>query len=288
MNKEIPMIIVKLIGGLGNQMFQYAVGRHLAYKNQAKLKLDLSLFKTYKPWKYALSCFNIVEEFATAKDIRLFNLKRRFKIFFKSNKNTLYIEKVKFKFDPEVLKRRGSIYLDGGWQSEKYFKDIEEIIREEFTFKNKPDDNNIKLLESIKNTNSVCIHARRGDYITNSKVNRFHGTCSIDYYNECIQIIRKRVKNPHFFMFSDDPDWIKNNIKIDAPITYVAHNALDKGYEDLRLMKNCKNFIISNGTFSWWGAWLSENKNKIILAPKKWLNVDIRTPDLLPDNWIKI
>lgn len=282
------MIIVKLIGGLGNQMFQYAIGRHLAYKNQTKLKLDILTFKTYELWKYALDCFNVIEEFATTKDIRPFNLKRRFEIFFKLNKNILYVEKVKFKFDPKVLKCKGSVYLDGSWQSEKYFKDIEKIIRKEFTFKNKPDDNNIKLLKSIKNTNSVCIHARRGDYVTSSKTNKFLGTCSPDYYNKCIQIIRKRLKNPYFFVFSDELDWVKNNIKIDVPITYVSHNTIEKGYEDLRLMKNCKNFIISNSTFSWWGAWLSENKNKIVLAPKKWLRADVETPDLLPDNWIKI
>lgn len=282
------MIIVKVIGGLGNQMFQYAVGRHLAYKNQTEFKIDISSFKTYKAWKYALGHFNIIEEPATDKDIRLFNLKRGFNIFFKSNKNTLYLEKVKFEFDPGVLKCKGSVYLDGYWQSEKYFKDIEKIIKKEFTLKNKPDSENKKMLNLIKNTNSVCIHARRGDYVTNPIVNKFHGICSIDYYNQCIQIASKRVKNPHFFMFSDEPDWIRDNIKVDAPVTYITHNAPDKGYEDLRLMRNCKNFIISNGTFSWWGAWLSENKNKVVLAPKKWLNIDIETPDLLPDNWMKI
>lgn len=281
------MVIVKLIGGLGNQMFQYALGRHLAYKNRTGLKLDLSSFKTYKLWKYVLNQFNIIEEFASRADIRLFNFKREFSPF-KSDKNILCVEKVKFKFDPEVLKCKGNVYLDGSWQSEKYFKDIEKIIRKEFTLKNKPGSESIKLLKSIGGTNSVCIHARRGDYVTNSNTNRFLGACSVDHYNKCIQVIKKRLQNPHFFVFSDEPNWTENNIKIDAPATYVIHNTIDKGYEDLRLMKNCKNFIISNSTFGWWGAWLSENKNKIILAPEKWLNIDMETPDLLPDSWIKI
>lgn len=280
------MVIVKLIGGLGNQMFQYAIGRHLAYKNQTKLKLDISGFKTYRLRKYELGCFDTVEEFANNTEIKIFNLKRRFNIFFK-NKNILYTEKEKCKFNPEVLKCKENIYLKGSWQSEKYFKDIEAIIRGEFTVKTPQTGKNKEIARQISSyKSSVSLHIRRGDYVFSLHTNQFHGTCTLDYYYRCVKYLARKVTNPHFFIFSDDPKWARNNLKLSYPITFVDHNGPDKSYEDLRLMSQCKHHIIANSSFSWWGAWLA--KNKIILAPKKWFNINLKTPDLLPDNWIKI
>lgn len=287
------MIITKLIGGLGNQMFQYAVGRHLAYKNKTKLKLDISGFKSYKLRRYELGCFNIVEDFANDIDIKIFNLKRglerRFNILKKLNKNILYTEKVKFKFDPEVLKCKGNIYLNGSWQSEKYFKDIETDIRREFTVKIPQIGKNKKIARQISSCKSpVSLHMRRGDYVFNPHTNQILGTCTLDYYYRCVKYLARRVMNPHFFVFGDDPKWARNNLKLSYPTTFIDHNCPDKGYEDLRLMSQCKHHIIANSSFSWWGAWLAKNKNKIILVPKKWLNINLKTPDLLPNNWIKI
>lgn len=283
------MIITKIFGGMGNQMFQYALGRHLAYKNQTELKLDVSAFKTYKLWDYTLGHFNIIENFATQSEIMAFNLKRKFNIFFgPDKKNILYFEKENFKFEPAVLNCRGNVYLEGYWQLEKYFKDIGEIIRKDFTFRDEPAGDNRKMLELIRNTNSVCLHIRRGDYITNLKANKIFGTCSVDYYNKSLEFIKQNLKEPHFFVFSDEPEWAKANIKTEASTVYVTHNPPDKGYEDFRLIKECKNFIIANSTFSWWGAWLAENKDKIVLAPAQWRVVNIDTADILPAGWLKI
>ena len=283
------MIIVKLIGGLGNQMFQYAIGRHLAYKNQTKLKLDISGFKTCKLRKYELRCFNIVEEFANDIEIKIFNLKRRFNIFFK-NKNILCTEKVKCKFDSEVLKYKGNIYLVGYWQSEKYFKDIEAIIRREFTVKTPQTGKNKEIARQISSCKSpVSLHIRRGDFISDSHASQVHGTCNLDYYYRCVKRLTHMVKNPHFLIFSDDPEWARDNLNLSYPTTLVEHNKIDKDYEDLRLMSLCKHHIIANSTFSWWGAWLNKNPDKIVIVPKRWFTGDsIDTRDLIPEGWIRI
>jgi len=289
------MIIVKLIGGLGNQIFQYALGRNLAEKNKAELKLDVSGFETYKKHKYSLNHFNIIENIATAQEVsrykkydaqtkigKLFNLIESLKPL----KSRTYIKEPHYYgYFPKILNLKGGIYLDGFWQSEKYFKDIENILRDEFTIKEKLEDN---LLNAIISTNSVSIHVRRTDYVTNPGANKIHGVCGLDYYNNAIVKITNLVKTPHFFVFSDDIEWSKNNIKINFPITFVEHGA-DKNYEDLTLMSLCKHNIIANSSFSWWGAWLNNNPNKIVIAPKKWLNnnkIDKRR--MVIESWIKI
>lgn len=281
------MIIVKLIGGLGNQMFQYAIGRHLAYINDTELKLDTSEFKTYKLRKYELGCFNIVEKFASDTEIKTFNLKRKFNIFF-SNKNTSYNEKEKFKFDNKIFDLKGNIYINGNWQSEQYFKDIEHVIRQDFTIKKRPDGNNKQLINRILGSNSISVHIRRGDYVENKITNQVHGTCDLDYYHRSIECIIEKIKNPHFFIFSDDHLWAKNNLILKFPSEYVSHNIGKKDYEDMRLMSLCKHNIIANSSFSWWAAWLNPNKNKIVIAPKKWINDQkLYVKDLVPKTWLK-
>ncbi|MBT9150861.1 MAG: O-antigen biosynthesis glycosyltransferase WbnK [candidate division WS2 bacterium] len=135
----------------------------------------------------------------------------------------------------------------------------------------------------------MSLHIRRGDYVFNLHTNQFHGTCDLDYYFRCVEYLTTKVKNPHFFIFSDEPEWARNNLKLSYPTTLVDHNEADKNYEDLRLMSQCKYHIIANSTFSWWGAWLSQNPEKIVFAPKRWLKSDDYNPkDLMPDKWIKV
>lgn len=289
------MIIVKLMGGMGNQAFQYAAGRRLAIKHKTILKLDLTFLLDRTPRKnftyrdYDLSIFNIQENFATDIDLRIFNLKRKFNTSLKLNKNILFVEKTKFKFDPEILKCKKDTYLDGSWQSEKYFKDIEKVIRKDFTFKHDLDYESKKMAEKIKSINAICLNVRRGDYVSNPIASKTHGVCSLDYYHRGIEYIVDRISNPHFLIFSDDIGWCKNNFNIHYPFTIVTHKYAGKKFENyLKLMTLCKYYIIPNSTFGWWAAWLNTNPNKIVIAPKKWLNIDIETVDLLPDNWIKI
>lgn len=291
------MIITKLVGGLGNQMFQYAAGRAVAHRSNMPLKLDITYFETFKLRSYQLGCFNILEDFASTEDIERFKLHRRQAVafvYYKIRAKLLpwyrqkLIKQQGFSYDPDIFKIKKSAYLDGYWQSEKYFADISDIIHREFTIKHKPNDINSQMLAKIDNVNSVSLHIRRGDYVNNKESYDFHGVCSLDYYKKSIKVIISQVHNPIFFIFSDDIEWAKTNLKIEYPLVFIDNN-YNNDYEDLRLMSNCKHNIISNSSFSWWAAWLNRNPNKIVLAPKRWFaNQNINTKDLIPESWIKI
>lgn len=292
------MIIVQLIGGLGNQMFQYAMARRSAILKETDLKFDISCFKYYEDRKYDLGCFNIAGDFASDKEIyrlkgpedkkiprKIFKIINKIKPYHKRS----YIMERHYCFDPDILKISNNVYLEGYWQSEKYFKEIENIIRSEFKIKHRPDPANKELGSLISGSHSVSIHIRRGDYIADPDINKVHGTCSLEYYNAAIEKIAKIIKDPHFFIFSDDTVWAENNLKIDYPTTLIKGNSGNKDYEDMRLMSFCRHNIIANSSFSWWGAWLGENPDKIVIAPKKWFNdQSINTGDLLPRSWHRI
>ncbi len=291
------MIVVKLIGGLGNQLFQYALGRHLAHRNHTELKLDISGFHDYKLHAYSLGHFNIVENFATKEEVLKFQKYRRKqgRWWFLYNKlianEQKYVEEKQFHFDPRILKIGGEAYLDGYWQTEKYFRDIKDIIRKEATIKTPLEGKDAEVAKEIEATTSVAMHIRRGDYVTNQQTNEYHGICGLDYYREAIEVISEKVSSPHFFIFSDDHKWVKDNIVLEHPTTYVEHNKADKNYEDLRLMSLCKHQIIANSSFSWWSAWQNQNPGKIVVAPSKWFNKtkpNVDTKDVIPDSWIKI
>ena len=295
------MIIIKLQGGLGNQMFQYAIGKKLSLLNKTKLKLDLSFLLDRTPRSnftyrdYNLNIFNLTIESATPKEIKPFvnylgsKIKRKIYTHLFLGKNNKYINEKQLTCDPDIFKLTGNIYLDGYWQTEKYFNDIKNILYNDFTIKIPQDEKNQEIAKIIKNSNSVSIHIRRGDYIENKQTYNIHGICDLDYYYNCINLLLKQLKNPYFFIFSDDHQWAKENLKLDYPMTFVDHNNASKNYEDLRLMSQCKHNIIANSTFSWWGAWLNQNPNKIVYAPQKWFNDSSRdTKDLIPDQWIKV
>ena len=267
-------------------MFQYAIGRNLALKNNTKLEFDVSEIEQDKIRDYELDVFNISDRIAsrfTMMFIHIFNNRIISKIL---DQCYLYIKQQDLYFNEKTLLKKGSIYLDGYWQSEKYFKEIRNVIVKDFTIKIEPDKRNKSMIKKIKNSNSICIHIRRGDYISNAKTNKFHGACSLKYYYNAIEIIIKKVKNPTFYIFSDDYQWTKENLKLKYPTIYVNINSPKKGYEDLRLMLNCKHFIIANSSFSWWGAWLSDNPNKIVCAPKRWFK-SAYEGDIVPKSWIR-
>lgn len=276
-NYRRGMVIVKLIGGLGNQLFQYAAGFRLAWRNHVPLKLDLSAFNSYTRRAYSLSQFNISAAIATPDEI--------VSAYDKGN----FIKEAGVSFDARILNCYGNIYLDGYWQSEKYFADISNIIRQEFTIKYEPDEKNKELANYINNCQSVAIHIRRGDYATDAQMNAVHGTLELQYYHRCISKLLERITDPHFFIFSDDPDWVRDNFHLDYPVTIISHNGPQKNYEDLRLMSLCHHNIIANSTFSWWGAWLNLHPDKIVFAPVQWFNdQQIDTSDLIPESWHRL
>jgi hypothetical protein len=177
------------------------------------------------------------------------------------------------------------VYLAGCWQSERYFKDIEDVIRREFTVKIKPDANNERTTALINSVNAVSLHIRRDDYVTNQR----HGTCALAYYQQAVEIISRKVSSPYFFVFCDDILWAKENLKLKYPTVFISHNDAAKDFEDLRLMTQCSHHITANSTFSWWGAWLNKKYDKIVIAPGKWFNDEgINTKDLIPEGWIRI
>ena len=279
------MIIVQLVGGLGNQLFQYVAARRLAHVHNTVLKLDISAFEKYTLHAYHLNYFNIIENIATANEIETI----------KGNNDIAcnclgrVIREQSFNFDPGILYLPDNVYLQGYWQSEKYFADIKHIIIKEFTVKYALDARNKEIADSINNCSSVSLHIRRGDYASNPHTNSVHGICSLEYYQRCIAEMVEAVSEPHFFVFSDDPEWVMENIKLEYPMTLIDHNGPERDYEDLRLMSMCKHNITANSTFSWWAAWLNPNPKKMIFVPERWFqNEKTDTSDLIPDNWQKV
>jgi len=295
------MIIVRLTGGIGNQMFQYAAARRVSYVNNSQLKLDLSWFTESGQWtnrKYELGVFNIVGNIASHLDVAKLKtrkqnpLTRRLPGFLKKivlHTNQTHIIEKRFSFDPDILNIKDNVYLDGFWQSEKYFIDIEQIIRNEFTYKSDLTGKNCQLSNIIASTESVSVHIRRGDYVTLKQANAFHGLCKPDYYSRAVDIIAKQVVKPVFFVFSDDIAWTKCNLDIGYETLFIDNNDPDTCYEDIRLMGLCKHHIIANSSFSWWGAWLSLSPHKIVISPLAWFKESSQdTRDLIPSTWMRL
>lgn len=289
------MIITHLIGGLGNQMFQCAIGTRLGLKNHTTLKFDIDGLKNHSGGgtlrSYALSIFNIQENFANGNEIEKLKggvagkisliLQR---VGLRKTYNSFVVEP-HCNFAPEILETKGDAYLQGYWQCEKYFKDIEDVIRKEFTLKEEFSIEDNEITKEIKNANAVSLHIRRGDYVAHATTSKFHGICSLEYYEDAIKYIVKKVENPTFYIFSDDIEWVKENLKMEHPVKYVSDGIL-KDYEELMLMSYCKHNIIANSSFSWWGAWLNSNPGKIVIAPKQWfVDTSVGTSDIIPETW---
>jgi hypothetical protein len=293
------MIIVKLMGGLGNQMFQYAMGRQLALKHNTELKLDLSFLNShpenaeYTMRHYELAAFAIIEKFASEKEIRRFTyiphsekLVHRFQQFI----NPCHIiNEPHFHFSKSILQSPDNSYLSGFFQSEKYFIDIRNKLLKDFSFKNPADELNKKILDQIISATSVSIHIRRGDYVKNPATNEVHGNCGIHYYTHAVEKMNSLLKNPEFFIFSDDIDWAKQNFSFIKLAVFIEHNTGINDSEDLRLLSNCRHHIIANSSFSWWGAWLAEFPGKIVIGPKEWLkDKQYITSDVMPEAWLRV
>lgn len=288
------MIVTRIIGGLGNQMFQYAAARTLSQRIKVPLQLDLTGFEAYKLHAYGLNNFNIVESPAKLSDYvigepvsmlgkinKLIGLRTRLQIY---RENGLA-------FNARVLELPSHTYLDGYWQSENYFLTAEKQIRNDFSFKVVPDAVNQECLDHIKSVIAVSVHIRRGDYVSNPVVNSVHGVCDLDYYQRAVKFLRSYLQSEdlHFYVFSDDPEWVKQHMDFGPASTFVSHNNASKNYEDLRLMSACSHHIIANSSFSWWGAWLNPSQDKVVIAPKKWFqSEDLDSSTIVPVNWIRL
>lgn len=297
------MICIKLFGGLGNQMFQYAIGRAISHRFNTDLLVDSSFFldtnKNYNATKrsFDLSIFNLPirevskTELKILKPIqyRIFNT-----LFLKLGIGTIqspsYFIEREIGFNKSVLRIKDNSYLSGYWQSYLYFQDIPDILRNDFSFPDIHDINLKSLVSKIDKENSVSIHIRRGDFISNSPKN-IHASCSTDYYNAAIHYIYTKFADAYFFVFSDDVEWVKSNLALPLNCIYVTGNVGENSFIDMQLMSLCKHNIIANSSFSWWAAWLNNNTSKIVISPLKWYNneyMNKQTMDLIPKEWIRI
>lgn len=292
------MITIRLNGGLGNQMFQYAAAKALALKNSTELMIDIDEFETYKLRKFELNYYNI-KNFVIANEgvpskkkltPQSFLIKFLKKFHLESLVQRYYYERTLL-FDEKVLNLSDEVYMEGFFQCEKYFFNIREVLLKEFSLKEELSKYSQYIKNEIdKTNNSVSLHVRRGDYISSAKTNSVHGVCDLKYYNEAIRHLNENIDTYSIFVFSDDILWAKENLKyknmvfIDSSETRLAH-------EDIYLMSLCDCNIIANSSFSWWGAWLNQNKEKIVIAPNNWF-LDIKkqdsSKDIIPNSWLKI
>ena len=272
------------MGGLGNQMFQYAVARNLSLRHGVELRLDLSFLQNRN-----LGPGFIYRDY----DLGLFNINTRFDIDFskintKSNQPNFHYSQNYMDNLSDLLLSGKSILIEGYWQSPLFFKENDSQIKKDFEFLNKVENDNGDILEMynhIRTSNSVMMNVRRTDYLNNN----FHGVLGMDYLNRSKKLLEERVGKTHLFVFSDDIEWCKENIKFEN-MTLVDHKFKgDKFGTYLQLMISCKHFIIANSTFAWWAAYLNQGSNKVVIAPKRWFtDNNINTNDLIPSNWIRI
>jgi hypothetical protein len=297
------MIITQLNGGLGNQMFQYACGRALSLRNKDMLKLDISGYAMPNgidtPREYSLSYFNIEENIATADEISAL----RFPHGAISKYAAIFRKKILRQFNvgfrPGIFFKKGNAYLEGFWQSEKYFLDCADAIRKDLTLKKSLSPAAQVIANAIGNATegndiapAVSIHIRRGDIARDAKTNPYYGIATPEYYSKALLHIAEKIKTFRVFVFSDDMEWTKKNIVIPYPTTYVSggsKNSQIPDHEEIILMSMCKHNIIANSSFSWWGAWLNRNSDKIVIAPKEWIirNKSWHT-DTVPNTWTRL
>lgn len=290
------MIISRITSGLGNQLFQYAAARQLSLKNHTELYLDLSYYRyqyeTDTPRVFKLSHFSI--PYRELQDSFVQYLSKATKLL--PNRSLpplcLFLKEKHFHVDESVLSARARcITLDGFWQSETYFRGSAEIIRRELTLSTIPSPEFNGYAAQIAGTPMpVSMHVRRGDYVNHPEFSKTFGFVGTDYYTQALEQLKAQVDNPTLFVFSDDKEWVRQNLVLPANTVFVENSGPDSDVADLVLMSRCYHHIIANSSFSWWGAWLNPRENKLVITPKQWYKKQPtwNTKDLLPAAWLAI
>lgn len=292
-------IITQLQGGLGNQLFQYATARALCLQKKAVLLLDSGwyskAFEDVTPRELLLKELNIAGALICVlptpkKPKRLHRIAQRFW----PTSPFIFSESMPYRFDrglnksPAFLKQ--NLYLIGYWQSYKYFESIKSILEMEIVPLSPLATQYKKYLEKIQSMHSAMVHVRRGDYVNLESANKVHGSIGLDYYLDGMNLLIENNLNTHFFVFSDDLKWAKQNLPHQDRMTFIESlEARDAATQELELMKHCKSHLIANSSLSWWGAWLGRNPNSMVICPKYWTNdLAMNWDDLLPSTWIRL
>jgi len=291
------MIIVNLQGGLGNKMFQYALYKSLLCSGKDALLDDftfraswdfenIGIRQIFPNVTYQIASKEIVEKIAGKNNI-INKIRRRCSIPIIHNKKCIL--DLCMKFDPEILNLIGDYYISGAWQSEKYFENCKDAISKAYQFTDFVDKRNLTLSKEMSQQESISIHVRKGtDYLKRI----VKGTCLPSYYEEAIKLINQKIDNPKYYIFTDNTEWVKNNIN-NVEYNLINWNPTSgiNNYLDMQLMSCCKHNIIANSSYSWWGAWLNSNSQKIVIGPQRWFSSQSKkfdTSNLMPDNWIRL
>lgn len=275
-NSGHGVIVVRVVGGLGNQMFQYACGRAAALRCRGQLLLDLSAFERYKLHRFGLDGFRIAGQIAPRRlqtssallaSLRRFGLNTDWQMTLQGF--DCIEEGDDLAFQPCMLEHHAKVYLEGYWQDETYFADAADIIRGEFQLSRLGAAPDVRAVTD-DHLPLVSLHIRRGDYVHNPIANSVHGVLGLDYYRDAVELMVQRISE-HFriVVFSDDIEWARQNVSFEQPVSFVS-GSTSTPHEDLHLMASCDHHIIANSSFSWWGAWLNASPTKVVVTPKRW------------------
>ncbi len=288
------MIVSRISGGLGNQMFQYAFGLYQAQRNHTELVLDCSALTQDPSRTYVLDRWKLEARVASDDQRQLFPRRyggRGWSNVWRGRVPLRFVRERPFGFQAKYLSCGGGVYLDGYWQSERYFPNLREQLQSQF----QPSDSqgiskeSIAIARRMEQGPSVSLHVRRGDYVQNPITLKIHGVCTSGYYRACVEALLERFEKLHLYVFSDDHPWCKQHLRYSCPMTHVDHNGPAEAHEDLWLMTRCRHHIVANSTFSWWGAWLRVDESGTVYAPERWfLDARFNSRSIVPATWKKM
>lgn len=287
------MIFVRLVGGLGNQLFQYACARALALRHGVEVVLDTrELARGAAHAVFGLDRFDISARIGEQGELPPARGRMiPYALWRAGLMRPRFVRERGLGLNPNVLAAADGCYLHGYFQSEGYFRDQAEVIRDDLRILAAPEGENARWLERIgAEPRAVSLHVRRGDYVGSAKGAAVHGTCDAAYYARAVAAIRERAQiDPLLFVFSDDPVWARDNLRPGAEMVVLDHNAASAAVEDLRLMGACRHHIIANSSFSWWGAWRNPSPDKVVVAPARWFaDPRMDNPDICPPEWLRV
>ena len=283
------MIVVKLMGGLGNQMFQFAAGRALSLKNNCRLYLDDTFLNADPKGIYTKRCFELGQlkveaKLADKEFLRIFKKRGFFSGMFKRNLQRLNEKPPR---DVSFHAVKAPVYLDGFWQSEFYFENHRELLQKELSPNYDLEKEAGQYFSMIKQCTSVSVHVRRGDYVDHKGASDFHGALGMEYYRSAVNLISQKDPECRFFIFTDDIDWCRKEFTFGPDFVFVETGSTYSSC-DLFLMQLCDHNILANSSYSWWGAWLNQKPGKIVIAPSKWFAESAHPNDIYAHNWIKL